>query len=65
MQFAAVLSTDRDFVILAERMGPPPKIIRIEKCDVPSAAIEKLIRREAIRIHHFLISESAVLILRM
>jgi hypothetical protein len=36
----------------------PPKIIRIEKCDVPSAAIEKLIRREAIRVHHFLISEA-------
>jgi predicted nuclease of predicted toxin-antitoxin system len=64
-QFDAVISADRDFVMLAERLGPPPKIIRIERCDYPSGAIEKLIRREMIRIHDFLISERAVLNLKM
>ena len=28
MQFSAVISTDLDFVNLAERLNPPPKIIR-------------------------------------
>jgi predicted nuclease of predicted toxin-antitoxin system len=27
-EFAAVVSTDLDFVRLAERLGPPPKVIR-------------------------------------
>lgn len=44
----------RDLVHLAERIGPPPKVIRIERCDFPSKIIEQLIRREAIRIHDFL-----------
>ena len=35
-EFAAVLSTYRDFVHLAERVGPPPKIVRIERCDFPA-----------------------------
>jgi predicted nuclease of predicted toxin-antitoxin system len=33
--FAAVISTDRDLVDLVERIGPPPKVIRIERCDFP------------------------------
>ena len=32
-EIAAVISADRDFVRLAERFGPPPKVIRIERCD--------------------------------
>ncbi|MEO8661334.1 MAG: DUF5615 family PIN-like protein [Bryobacteraceae bacterium] len=28
LDFTAVVSTDRDFVHLAERLGPPPKVIR-------------------------------------
>jgi len=31
--FSAVISADRDFVRLAERFGPPPKVIRIDRCD--------------------------------
>jgi predicted nuclease of predicted toxin-antitoxin system len=65
MGFAALISADRDFVLLAERLGPPPKIIRIERCDFPSGAIEKLIRREATQIQDFLISERAVLTLNI
>jgi predicted nuclease of predicted toxin-antitoxin system len=64
-EFAAVVSTDRDFVHLAERLGPPPKVIRIERCDFPAKVIEQLLRRETLRIHDFLESERAVLLLKL
>lgn len=60
-EISAVVSADRDFVRLAERFGPPPKVIRIERCDFPSRVIEQLLRRETIRIHDFLKSDRAVL----
>jgi predicted nuclease of predicted toxin-antitoxin system len=60
-EFSALLSADRDFVQLAERLGPPPKVIRVERCDFPSRVVEQLLRREAIRIHDFLKSNRAVL----
>lgn len=47
-EFSALVSTDRDFVHLVEQVGPPPKIIRIERCDYRSAVIEQLLRREAV-----------------
>jgi predicted nuclease of predicted toxin-antitoxin system len=62
--FAAVVSTDLDFVHLVERLGPPPKIVRIERCDFPAKVIELLLRREALRIRDFLESGRAVLLLR-
>jgi len=58
---SALISTDRDFVQLSERLGPPPKVIRIERCDFPSRIIERLLRREAIRINTFLKSDRALL----
>ena len=64
-QFSALISTDRDFVHLVEQVGPPPKIIRIERCDFRSAVIEQLFRREADRIRSFLESDRAVLLLRL
>jgi predicted nuclease of predicted toxin-antitoxin system len=63
-EFTALVSADRDFIHLVERLGPPPKVIRIERCDFPSSVIEQLIRREAIRIHDFLRSDRAVLLHR-
>jgi predicted nuclease of predicted toxin-antitoxin system len=63
--FSAVVSADRDFVLLAERLGPPPKVIRIERCDYSSAVLEQLLRREAVRIHAFLGSDRAVLLLKL
>ena len=63
--FAALLSADRDFVKLAERLGPPPKVIRIERCDYPAVAIEQLLRREAVRIRAFLESGRSVLLLNV
>jgi predicted nuclease of predicted toxin-antitoxin system len=62
---SALVSTDRDFIDLAERLGPPPKVIRIERCDFPSRTIELLLRREAVRIHSFLESNRAVLLLSL
>jgi predicted nuclease of predicted toxin-antitoxin system len=64
-EFSALVSTDHDFVNIAGRLGPPPKVIRIERCDFPSRIIEQLIRREAIRIHEFLRSDRAALLLKL
>lgn len=63
--FTGVVSTDRDLVHLAEQLGPPPKVIRIERCDFPTKVTEHLLRREALRIHDFLKSDRAVLLLRL
>ena len=41
--FAALISADRDFVRLVELMGPPPKVIRIERCDFRSFTIAHLL----------------------
>jgi predicted nuclease of predicted toxin-antitoxin system len=65
LEFSALISTDHDFIQLAERLGPPPKVIRIERCDFASAIIEHLLRREAARIHDFLGSDQGVLLLRL
>ena len=65
MEFSAVISTDRDFVYLSERLGAPPKVIRIERCEFPARVIEQLLRHEALRIHAFLESDRAVLLLRL
>lgn len=64
-EFSALVSTERDFVHLAETLGPPPKVIRIERCDYRSAVIEQLLRREAVRIRAFLESDRAVLLLKL
>jgi predicted nuclease of predicted toxin-antitoxin system len=60
-----VVSADLDFVHLVERLGPPPKVIRIERCDFPARLIEQLLRREALRIRDFLDSGRPVLLLRL
>jgi predicted nuclease of predicted toxin-antitoxin system len=64
-EFSALVGTDRDFVRVAERFGPPPKVIRIERCDFPSRTIELFLRREAVRIYAFLESNRAVLLLSL
>jgi predicted nuclease of predicted toxin-antitoxin system len=62
-EFAAVITADRDFVELVERLGPPPKVIRISGCDFPSRILAKLLRREAIRLRKFLKSTRSALTL--
>lgn len=48
-----IVTTDADFVILAQRYGPLPKVIHIEECDFPLRIIEDLLRRSAVRIAEF------------
>lgn len=48
-----VVTTDADFVLLAQRLGSPPKVIHIEQCDFPFRVIEDLLRRNAVRISEF------------
>ena len=48
-----VITTDADFVLLARRLGSPPKVIHIEQCDFPFRVIEDLLRRNAVRISEF------------
>lgn len=59
--FQAIITGDRDFIRIADEQGTPPKVIRIANCNVRLAAIEALLRREAIRIHEFLTSDKSVL----
>lgn len=48
-----LITTDADFVALAQRSGWPPKIIHLEQCDHPLRVIEDLLRRSAVRITEF------------
>lgn len=48
-----IVTTDADFVEFSQRLGPPPKVIHIEECDVPLRIIEDLLRRSAVRISEF------------
>ncbi|HZO52327.1 MAG TPA: DUF5615 family PIN-like protein [Bryobacteraceae bacterium] len=61
MGFAALITTDLDLVHPVEQVGPPPKVIRIERCDFRLAVIEELFRRESERIRRHLASDEAVL----
>ena len=48
-----VLTADADFVGLSQRLGFPPKVIRLQRCDVPFRVIEEVLRRNALRISAF------------
>jgi predicted nuclease of predicted toxin-antitoxin system len=48
-----ILTADSDFVELAERLGWPPKVIHLQRCDYPARVIENLLRQHAIRIAEF------------
>jgi len=48
-----VVTADSDFVAMVIRIGPPPKVIHLERCDFLFRAIEDLPRRNAIRISEF------------
>jgi predicted nuclease of predicted toxin-antitoxin system len=48
----AVITTDSDFLAFSQRLGWPPKIIHIERCDFTLRVIEdQLRRRGATEIH--------------
>ena len=48
-----VVTTDGDFVALSQRLGWPPRIVHLERCDFPFRIIENLLRQNAIRIAEF------------
>ena len=48
-----LVTTDSDFVVMAEQIGPPSKVIHIERCDFPFHFIEDLVRQNGIRIARF------------
>jgi predicted nuclease of predicted toxin-antitoxin system len=59
----AIVTADADFVRLADTLGPPP-VIRLENCNYKTAVVEKLLRRNAIRISDLEQSDRAILIIR-
>jgi hypothetical protein len=58
----AVLTTDADFVALAHRLGSPPKVVHLERCDFPLGVIEEWLRRSAVRISEFGRNEAEALL---
>jgi predicted nuclease of predicted toxin-antitoxin system len=48
-----VVTADSDFVELSDRLGWPPKVVHLERCDFPFVVIEQLLRQSAIRIAEF------------
>ena len=60
-----IVSADADFYQMAITVGPPPKVIWLKGCDFPTAIVEEMMRREAIRISEFEKDpEQAVLVLQ-
>jgi predicted nuclease of predicted toxin-antitoxin system len=60
-----VVTADADFVALSQRLGWPPRVVHIEKCDFPFHVIEELLRQNAVRISEFdRDSREGVLIIR-
>ena len=49
----AIITTDSDFVALAQRHGWPPKVVHLEQCDFPLRVIEDWLRRSPVRISEF------------
>ena len=64
--FAACVSLAADIAAAVSatpsggKLGIPPKIIRVKKCDFPSQVVADLLRREAMRIADLPGSERAV-----
>jgi predicted nuclease of predicted toxin-antitoxin system len=48
-----IVSADADFVTLSRRLGWPPKVIHIEKCDFPFASLRNCSGQNALRISEF------------
>lgn len=59
-----IVTADGDFVELSARFGPPPQVIRLERCNFKTAAVEELLRRNAIRIAELAQSHRRVLVIR-
>jgi predicted nuclease of predicted toxin-antitoxin system len=60
----AIVTTDRDFINIVAQKGTPPKVIRIANCNFPTSVTENILRREAMRINEFCMSDRSLLILQ-
>jgi predicted nuclease of predicted toxin-antitoxin system len=61
----SIITTDSDFVALAQRLGWPPKVIHLKQCVYPLRVIEELLRTNAVRIAEFAKDDrSGLLVLR-
>lgn len=60
----AIITADRDFVMMANTLGHPPKVIILENCDYPTSVAARLISASAIRISEFDRNDDSLLILR-
>ncbi len=60
----ALLTSDADFLRISKQRGDPPKLIRLEKMNYRTRFAAELLRRNAIRIAEFGLSDEPVLILR-
>jgi predicted nuclease of predicted toxin-antitoxin system len=45
-----IVTADSDFILIAERRGVPPGVVRLENCNYRTARVEEVIRRNAVRI---------------
>jgi predicted nuclease of predicted toxin-antitoxin system len=59
-----IVTADSDFVILANTLGHPPKVIHLENCDYPTNIAARVLTTNAIRISDFERNDRPVLILR-
>jgi predicted nuclease of predicted toxin-antitoxin system len=59
-----IVTADADFVRLAETLGPPPRVVGLEKCNYKTSVVEELLRRNAIRIADLEHSDRPILIIR-
>ena len=57
-----VITTDADFVALSQRLGWPPKVVHLERCDVLLRVIEGSLRRNAVLVSEFLKDSNAGLL---
>jgi predicted nuclease of predicted toxin-antitoxin system len=49
----SVVTADIDFVAMSQRLGWPPKIVHIERCDFRARIIEDVLRSNSVRISEF------------
>jgi predicted nuclease of predicted toxin-antitoxin system len=60
----SILTADRDFLELANRLGQPPKLIRLESMNYRTQQAASILQRNAIRMAEFGKSQAGILILR-
>ena len=60
----SIVTADVDFLALLEKLGAPPKVIRLEKCDYKTLIVEQLLRRNVLRIAELEHSDRDYLIVR-